>query len=170
MCVQYPSELFYHLWQSSRLPSFHSSEVWLPFRCQALGSEIPCTLCKLVSFILYCTHVELPPLDFNKFMWKSWKWCFFESTRALGVCLRPALPHTPSSVFTVPSTQQRLRHPTLPLNPQILSPPWGRGRWAQLAQQTCFTWCWLHLFLFSLSLAKAPEREDTSVPHSKARG
>lgn len=33
--------------------------------CQALGFEIPCKLYKLVSFTLYCIHVELPPLDFN---------------------------------------------------------------------------------------------------------
>ena len=33
--------------------------------CQAFGFEIPCMLYKLVSFILHCTHVELPPLDFN---------------------------------------------------------------------------------------------------------
>lgn len=33
--------------------------------CQTLGFEIRYMLYKLVSFILYCTHVELPPLDFN---------------------------------------------------------------------------------------------------------
>ena len=33
--------------------------------CQAFGFEIPCMLYKLVSFILHCTHVELPLLDFS---------------------------------------------------------------------------------------------------------
>lgn len=124
--------------------------------CQTLGFEIRYMLYKLVSFILYCTHVELPPLDFNiqiyvRIMHMMLPW-ISESPKV------SAALHTKrfASSFSSGKAQGTSLRP--PFHSEAL---WGWGRWAQSAQQTCLTW-WM-CFPVSPSWAKTPEGERETL-------
>lgn len=119
--------------------------------CQALGFAIPCMLYKLGSFILYCTHVEFPPLDFHIQIYvKIMQMTLPRSNQSLGcLCLTSPLPCMPSSVLTSSAgeAQGSLNHPSLPSECSLMVGPLGSVSSAHDSR---------YVFLFALGFAEAP--------------